>query len=52
MNIILSDVFFLGHFDFTAKIIPPDRKKIEYSKNDNMSSIAPYPYNVSNGSRT
>lgn len=51
MNIILSGVF-LGHFDFTAKIIPPDRKKIEYSKNDNMSSIAPYPYNVSSGSRT
>lgn len=51
MNIILSDVF-LGHFDFTAKIIPPDIKRIEYPQNDNMSSIAPYPYNVSNGSRT
>lgn len=49
MNIILSGVC-LGHFDFTAKII--QKKKIEYSKNDNMSSIAPYPYNVSNGSRT
>lgn len=52
MNIILSDVFFLGHFDFTAKIIPPDIKRIEYPQNDNMFSIAPYPYNVSNGSRT
>lgn len=52
MNIILSGVF-LGHFDFTAKIIPPDKKLNTLKMTICMqSSIAPYPYNVSNGSRT